>query len=402
MEGGGEAKNASHEADPGTQIPDTADHGLQTPPDETSGQNGNDSPRHDTPQDSNNTAHESNADNLPAEEELDSTQVTRCPRCNVLSCSACGSVLDGNRRTRHSLPPFSPRSPRSRTASPQPESRKRDEPFFSYKNIYKHATDDEVLYQCKVSDLAEPVSGDPENDTYQVPVAEIEAEYRSAKTYRRFQILTHAPPVLPNPRLTIVLRSPAVIEAVKSVITYYPSLSATDMEIRIEEPFRPLVHHFEELEAYRDNLAPENELRKEVTLLLGFLEERIMSEVNLEKERHTQGRCTWNMLWLLFKPGEEVCATAERAATSRSGLLNRVGAIVESITPPPTGMNMCTPLYVRRYANLFPMRLQTCSDPRCQMTIATEGGHALLAVTEECAVPAMDGASVCGRSLLTV
>ena len=142
-------------------------------------------------------------------------------------------------------------------------------------------------------------------------MADVEIELRSARLYGVYQTLDYAPPVLPISRLTIILRSPTVIEALKSIVEYYPSLNLSYGEVRIEEPFRPLVGHFEQIKAYRDGLGVEDDLRKELTMLIDFLDDRTMSEVTLERERHARGRCTWNMLWLLFMPGTEVCAVAE-------------------------------------------------------------------------------------------
>jgi hypothetical protein len=96
------------------------------------------------------------------------------------------------------------------------------------------------------------------------------------------------------------------------VVRYYPSQDLSGDTITIRHPYPVLVHHFEELAAFRDKCAaaPVDELcqrersaSSHLTLLLDYLDTTIMPEVRLEQDRWRRGYSTWEYQWLLLKPG---------------------------------------------------------------------------------------------------
>ena len=119
-------------------------------------------------------------------------------------------------------------------------------------------------------------------------------------------------------RNSLKINSPAIITALQSVIEYFPERSFSEDSSFVEEPFSALILHEEELGAYRDLLHPEKiKLEKEccprnanayehLGILRDLLIERLGREVEAERQRHTRGVATFEMLWLLFKPGIDV------------------------------------------------------------------------------------------------
>ena len=114
------------------------------------------------------------------------------------------------------------------------------------------------------------------------------------------------------------INSPAIVLALQSVIEYYPQQSFSDDANTIWEPYAALIHHEEELKAYRDHFDP-NAINSQEELCqrnvnayehLGILQdvlfERSGEAVKAERQRHARGVATFEMLWLLYKPGTDV------------------------------------------------------------------------------------------------
>lgn len=78
-----------------------------------------------------------------------------------------------------------------------------------------------------------------------------------------------------------------------------------------------IVHHRKELEEYKNNHPPEHpgdyreEANRHIDILLNFIEENIGAAIKAEEARHMKDPplCTFEYLWLLFKPGEEAYMT---------------------------------------------------------------------------------------------
>ncbi|KAI1276257.1 P-loop containing nucleoside triphosphate hydrolase protein [Xylaria sp. FL0933] len=116
------------------------------------------------------------------------------------------------------------------------------------------------------------------------------------------------------PLYSIHLTSPAIVNALRSVVQYYPSQDLTG-DIVINWPYPILVHHYNELAQFRDRVAEkekdklcEREKRayEDLSLLLQYLDKSIMPEVLKERERNARGYHTFEYMWVLFKPGTTV------------------------------------------------------------------------------------------------
>ncbi|KAM7202928.1 hypothetical protein V8F20_004175 [Naviculisporaceae sp. PSN 640] len=120
---------------------------------------------------------------------------------------------------------------------------------------------------------------------------------------------------LSSPRYHLNIFSPAIINALQSVVQYYPSQSLTGDPVVIQWPYAVLAHHYDELAKFRDDVsakAPEDicilekDAPEHLTLLLAFLDEHIMKEVREEQERNRRGAYTWELAWVSRKPGTTV------------------------------------------------------------------------------------------------
>jgi hypothetical protein len=108
------------------------------------------------------------------------------------------------------------------------------------------------------------------------------------------------------------LYSVALINALRSVVDYYPGQALEGETITIDWPFAILVHHYDELKAFRDRCAakaPSERCELEINaeehldLLLGFLDEQIMPTAREEQTLSQKGADTFEGLWVTMRPG---------------------------------------------------------------------------------------------------
>ncbi|OTB06589.1 hypothetical protein M426DRAFT_318656 [Hypoxylon sp. CI-4A] len=113
------------------------------------------------------------------------------------------------------------------------------------------------------------------------------------------------------PTYSLHLYSPAIVNALQTVVQYYPSQDMTGT-IEINWPYAILVHHYDELAKFREDVALKKEddlcIREKaayehIGLLLKFLDDNIMAEVEAEKERNKKGFYTFELAWVFLKPG---------------------------------------------------------------------------------------------------
>ena len=122
---------------------------------------------------------------------------------------------------------------------------------------------------------------------------------------------------------SITIHSEKVANALRAVIFYSPSHSFGGRPFHFDEPYKVLFHHFGELEAYRYKHPTQHsddyktECNKVIDLLLEVLG-REKPEIAEEQKRYKRSPpvCTFDLLWLLFKPGEACYRTSETRQTS--------------------------------------------------------------------------------------
>jgi hypothetical protein len=116
------------------------------------------------------------------------------------------------------------------------------------------------------------------------------------------------------PKQTLHIHSVAIMQALRSVVQYYPSQDLSEDIIKISSPYAVLVHHYEDLIRYRDRCrADANSINKlcfrekdayeHIGVLKEFLDEVIMPAVEKERARNLRGFGTFDMFWVDAKPG---------------------------------------------------------------------------------------------------
>ena len=114
----------------------------------------------------------------------------------------------------------------------------------------------------------------------------------------------------------VKIHSTHLVNALRQVIRYYPQLNLASVPVTISEPFQPLVQYMKELEEYKSNHPKVHDddfvsiTNSHIDILLGFLDQRLGQNLRLESERHQRlpPVATFEYLWLLFRPGDQVFA----------------------------------------------------------------------------------------------
>ncbi|KAI0141732.1 P-loop containing nucleoside triphosphate hydrolase protein [Xylariaceae sp. FL1272] len=139
------------------------------------------------------------------------------------------------------------------------------------------------------------------------------------------------------PSFAIHLHSPAIIQALRKVVKYYPSQNLTGTRIIINWPYPVLVHHYHELGELRNEISQKVEedlCEKErgacdhIDLLLDFLNQNIMHKVKEERELNTQGFYTFEYCWVGNKPGQTVLERLKGGPNKH----NRYQGVVHSLS----------------------------------------------------------------------
>ena len=127
--------------------------------------------------------------------------------------------------------------------------------------------------------------------------------------------------------------SPAIIHALRSIVTYYPSQDLSSDIIEIPRPYPVLVHHYDELVNFRDQHAAKDpatvcsreiNATKDLDSLLQFLDEQVMGEVKKEIGRNKNGLWTFNHIWLSLKAGITGLANMREDTLDVTGVVHSV------------------------------------------------------------------------------
>ncbi|KAL3298182.1 P-loop containing nucleoside triphosphate hydrolase protein [Colletotrichum asianum] len=179
-------------------------------------------------------------------------------------------------------------------------------PRIGYRVEYRHRLTNDLLYH-RIHD------GNQYSHISQTgnPIFEVVTTYkvlRETNTDTTFNSLA-----LPTNNLRI--HSIALINAIQSVVQYYPGQDLSGEYITIPWPYPVLVHHFDELEQFRKDYSSkardelcirEKNAAAHLRILLQYLEEEVMRDVREEQERNKKGLETFDWLWVSHKPGRTV------------------------------------------------------------------------------------------------
>ena len=123
----------------------------------------------------------------------------------------------------------------------------------------------------------------------------------------------------------LVIHSEPIIKALRAIVDYYPGQSLLGDAITIKEPFCILVHFREELEEYKQSCG-DAETYHHISVLQKYLEDNLGDKILAEDARYVKPApvATFEMLWMLFKPGMDVYAQLDE---------QRGGFVVHSCAP---------------------------------------------------------------------
>lgn len=219
-------------------------------------------------------------------------------------------------------------------AKPAKDSRPRSA-WVRYRTEFRHRTTDELLVSRETESI--PVPDTTEDDAVgDEPIFELITTYiaRQQEPGRQAEAVSSKPEavsskpealsskpeetnrlattLLAKPRYHLNIFSPAIANALQSVVRYYPSQFLTDDPIVVPWPYPVLVHHYEKLAEFRDAAAAkdphdmcmmERDADEHISLLLKFLDHHVMEGVRAEQERNMRGLYTWEYAWMYYKPG---------------------------------------------------------------------------------------------------
>ena len=128
----------------------------------------------------------------------------------------------------------------------------------------------------------------------------------------------------------ITIRSKMVLDALRDIVGYYPQVSFQNDELILHEPFCVLLHydkeilqHLDEIKEADSKAGPGNDgtlsaKHEHLTYLSDFISQRYSDPVSRELARHQESRpmCTYDWVWLLFKPGTIVYSWSDGALTA--------------------------------------------------------------------------------------
>lgn len=120
-------------------------------------------------------------------------------------------------------------------------------------------------------------------------------------------------PIKSTGKVSMHIKSPAIINALRAVVVYYPSQDLFGDTVVVPAPYAVLVHHRKELSEFREKTNHteqsheicfrEKDANRHIGILLDFLEKNIMPQVRAEEERNASGVETFKIAWVSRKPG---------------------------------------------------------------------------------------------------
>jgi hypothetical protein len=110
-------------------------------------------------------------------------------------------------------------------------------------------------------------------------------------------------------RTTLQINSQALKDIIRDIIDSYPGESFHSSNISIDFPAHCLYHYRNELKAALANQELKTEGAAHLPILLEFIDEHFTSEIKEGGNLLEQGLVTYEHLWTIFKPGQQVYST---------------------------------------------------------------------------------------------
>ncbi|KAA8635553.1 hypothetical protein SMACR_09201 [Sordaria macrospora] len=122
--------------------------------------------------------------------------------------------------------------------------------------------------------------------------------------------------ILANPNISvkvgrtfIIIRSQPLLEILNRLVSYYPSINLKGRSLTLWAPYDFVWHYHDLIEQHLSEVHGDDTHasgRKELRGLVDFVIGMNGKQVADEQSRYQKGVCTYEMLWLLYKPGTTV------------------------------------------------------------------------------------------------
>ena len=206
------------------------------------------------------------------------------------------------------------------------------EPWVRYRTEYRDIHSGAILSRWDTRHREESIGSKGPVDE---PIFELVTEWKARMSAGdEDESFTSSPDLIPlSHTKRLNLYSTAIINALQTVVKYYPSQDLSGSPVTVNYPYAVLVHHYDELATFKaacEAMQPSEMCEREVhasshlKLLLRFLDETIMEEVRLEQKRNKNGSHTWDMMWVGYKPGS--------TRLDRMNRTNSMGVVVQSVS----------------------------------------------------------------------
>jgi hypothetical protein len=196
-----------------------------------------------------------------------------------------------------------------------------NKPRISYRQEFINRFTGDTLFSEEIESLTAPVGEKLSPADERKPIFEIVRTFRirdfnttrSSNKDENMEKFAKTAASYLKPVTTMHLVSHALCHALRSVVRYYPDQDLAGDTIEIAWPYPILVHHYDELREYRnrceatveaDLCEREVDAVQDIDLLLKYLDDTVMDDVNAEIARNKVGKTTWEHAWVKYRPGK--------------------------------------------------------------------------------------------------
>ncbi|KAI1338623.1 P-loop containing nucleoside triphosphate hydrolase protein [Xylariaceae sp. FL0016] len=174
-----------------------------------------------------------------------------------------------------------------------------NEPWIHYLTEHRHTETNKLITSHDTNKTADL----PDTEEKKDPAFTVLTTYRKTNPDEDIAFL--------HPFYSVRLHSKSIINALQTVVKYYPGYNLTG-RIEINWPYPILVHHYDELTQYRDDIQRKDDHEicerekgayEDLGLLLEYLDQSVMPDVLKEKDRNKKGYYTFEHAWVSHKPG---------------------------------------------------------------------------------------------------
>lgn len=131
------------------------------------------------------------------------------------------------------------------------------------------------------------------------------------------------------------IHSPQILNALRSVVQYYPSQSLAETSVVVAWPYAVLCHHYDQLLEFKNRCRAKNSTQLcvrergaaiHLEALLGWLDDNVMFHVRAEIERNQRNAYTWKWAWVWLRPGSTVLCRSVVDPVPRAYVLKSVSS----------------------------------------------------------------------------